>query len=71
MEKGMVKRTDTFSGVSQSGSSAMVEVASQREQAKEMMMIASAKRFPRDEAEAINRILKACTRPKLAEQACY
>ena len=30
-----------------------------------------AKRFPRDTDEAVNRILKACERPALAEQACY
>jgi len=33
--------------------------------------IVIAKRFPRDEYEAINRIKRACKRPKLAEQSLY
>lgn len=43
----------------------------QREVAEVQGAIAIAKKFPRDEVEAMDRILQACTRPTLAESALY
>ena len=43
----------------------------QREVAEAQSMMLVAKRFPRDTVTALNRILNACTRPKLAEVATY
>ena len=41
-------------------------------QAQEVQaMVISAKRFPRDEVEAYNRILRSCQRKSLAEQSMY
>lgn len=45
-------------------------VASRQAQEVQAAMVI-AKKFPRDEIEAYNRILRACQRKSLAEQACY
>lgn len=50
---------------------AMVEAESQRATAEIQAEYIIAKRFPRDEKRAIDRILNACTREKLAESAIY
>lgn len=50
---------------------ASTEIASQAEIAKVQGSIVMAKRFPRDELAAIQRIKKACQRPGLAEEAIY
>lgn len=42
-----------------------------REVSRMQGMIVSAKRFPRDEDVAVQKILKACERPKLAESSMY
>lgn len=52
-------------------SSAMVEVASTRAAQEVQAAMVIAKRFPRDETAAINRITQACKRPGLAERAIY
>lgn len=52
-------------------SSALVEVESQRAIAETQAAMIIAKKFPRDQAAAVNRILNACTRPALAESAQY
>lgn len=52
-------------------SGALVEVEQQRAIAETQAAMIIAKRFPRDEAEAMDKILQACTRPSLAEAALY
>ena len=46
-------------------------VAQTREMAEALASVQMAKAFPRDVVGARDRILNACTRPKLAEVACY
>lgn len=46
-------------------------VAQTREMAEAMSAVQMAKAFPRDVVAARDRILNACTRPGLAETACY
>lgn len=46
-------------------------VAQTREMAEAVSAVQMAKAFPRDIVAARDRILNACTRPKLAEVACY
>jgi len=50
---------------------ALVEVEQQRAIAETQAAMIIAKRFPRDETRAIDRIINACTRPGLAETALY
>ena len=50
---------------------ALVEVEQQRAIAETQAAMIIAKRFPRNEAEAMDKILQACTRPTLAEAALY
>jgi hypothetical protein len=49
----------------------MTEAAVQREIAEVQASIAIAKRFPRDQIQALDRITIACQRPGLAESALY
>lgn len=53
------------------GSTAIADVASQREIAEVQAAIILARRFPRNQIEAMDRILTACQRPTLAKQATY
>ena len=50
---------------------ALVEVEQQRAIAEVQSAIILAKKFPRNQIQAMDRILTACQRPKLAEQALY
>jgi hypothetical protein len=50
---------------------AMVDVEQQRVMAEVQSTVVLAKRFPRNQIEALDRILMACQRPGLAEQALY
>lgn len=50
---------------------AMVEVEQQRAMAEVQSAIVLAKKFPRNQIEAMDRIMVACQRPGLAEQALY
>jgi hypothetical protein len=50
---------------------AMVAVEQSRAIAETQAAMVIAKRFPRDQLQATDRILNACTRPTLAEQALY
>lgn len=50
---------------------ALVAVEQQRANAEVQSAIIAAKRFPRDERGALDRILNACCRPTLAEHALY
>lgn len=49
----------------------MVETQSVRESQEVQAMMVIAKRFPRDPVDAMDRILKSCTRQSLAETAVY
>lgn len=49
----------------------MIEVASSRVAQEVQASMAIAKRFPRDEQASIDKIVNACRRPMLAEQAQY
>lgn len=55
----------------QGGNAAMVEVEQQRALAEVQGAIILAKRFPRNQKEAMDKIEVACQRPGLAEQALY
>ncbi len=50
---------------------AMVETHSAREIQEVQAAMIIAKRFPRNERQAVDRILNACSRPALAERALY
>lgn len=50
---------------------AIAESSAQREAQEVQAMMVIAKRFPRDQVQAMDRILQACTRPTLAEGALY
>ena len=52
-------------------SNALVEVEQQRAMAEVQSAIVLAKKFPRNQIEALDRIMTACQRPTLAEQALY
>lgn len=52
-------------------SEALVAIEAQRAIAEVQAMAIMAKKFPRDQRAAMDRILNACTRPALAEQALY
>lgn len=51
--------------------SAVTEIVGIREAQEVQAMIAVAKRFPRDQIHAMDRILQSCARPGLAEGAIY
>jgi hypothetical protein len=51
--------------------SANVEVAAQREIAEVQAHLIMAHRMPRDQRQAMDRIIQACTRPTLAQSALY
>lgn len=70
------QNNNPFSGqalatTNQGGGGAMVEVESQRAVSETQASMAIAKRFPRNQIEAMDRILQACTRPSLAESSLY
>lgn len=50
---------------------AMVDVSATREASEVQAMVILAKKFPRDQREAVDRILVACQRPTLADAALY
>lgn len=51
--------------------SAMVEVEASRAVQEVQASLVIAKRFPRDEEQALKKILKACSRPSLADSGLY
>jgi hypothetical protein len=70
----IVERTnpfDTAHVAAKPSSGALVEQESQRAVAEVQAAIMLAKRFPRNQMEACDRILLACQRPTLAETALY
>lgn len=60
-----------FGAVKKYSGGAVAESHSQREMQEVQAMMVIAKRFPRDQIEAMDRILQACARPTLAEGALY
>lgn len=58
-------------GRTEQPATSLVEVESQRAIQEVQAAMVIAKKFPRDQVEAMNRILDACTRPSLAESALY
>jgi hypothetical protein len=57
--------------VTKRGGNAIADVSAAREVQEVQAAVAIAKRYPRDEKAALDRILNACTRPGLAEAAVY
>lgn len=57
--------------ISAGASSAEVQIAQAKAQAESFASIMAAKNWPRDEAKACEKLLVACQRPTLAEQAVY
>jgi len=53
------------------GRGAGVEIAASREMAEVQAAVVMARRFPRDEIRAVEKIRNACSRPTLAESAVY
>lgn len=58
-------------GKTQAQSTSLVEVESQRAMQEVQAAMVIAKKFPRNQIEAMDRILEACTRPTLADSALY
>lgn len=52
-------------------SSSEVQIAQAKAQAESFAMVMAAKQWPRDEAKSVEKLLVACQRPTLAEQAVY
>lgn len=69
----VVKSENPFgSTVAQSsGANAMADAEQQRAIAETQASMVIAKKFPRDQVQAMDKILTACTRPSLAEGALY
>jgi len=53
------------------GRGAGVEISASREMAEVQAAVVMARRFPRDEIRAVEKIRNACSRPSLAESAVY
>lgn len=66
-----VTMNNPFGSSAPQASNALAAAGQQRELAEVQGSIAIAKRFPRDERAAMDRILMACTRQSLAESAVY
>ena len=71
MSNEVVQTENPFSASTRANSGALVEQETQRAVAEVQAAIMLAKRFPRDEMAAMDKILVACQRPTLAEQALY
>ena len=71
----VIEKLNPFGSVPQhapsSAHNAVAVAQQQREIAEVQGAIAIAKRFPRDQMQAMDRVLQACTRPSLAETALY
>jgi hypothetical protein len=66
-----VTALNPFQAAKAAPSNAVAESSAQREAQEVQAMMVIAKRFPRDQVQAMDRILQACTRPTLAEGALY
>jgi hypothetical protein len=67
----MVKNPFQQTSVSEALPNTMTEVKSQREASEIQAMVFMAKQFPRNQIQAADRILNACTRQTLADSAVY
>ena len=67
----MVKNPFQQTAVSEVLPNTMTEVKSQREASEIQAMVFMAKQFPRNQIQAADRILNACTRQTLADSAVY
>ena len=67
----MVKNPFQQTAVSEALPKAMTEVKAQREASEIQAMVFMAKQFPRNQIQAADRILNACTRQTLADSAVY
>lgn len=67
----MVKNPFQQTAVLEKLPNAMTEVKSQREASEIQAMVFMAKQFPRNQIQAADRILNACTRQTLADSAVY
>lgn len=63
--------SNPFGAPTHAPTNAVAAATQQREMAEVQGAIAIAKRFPRDERAAMDRVLNACSRPGLAEAATY
>lgn len=61
-----VTALNPFQSAKATPSNAVAESSAQREAQEVQAMMVIAKRFPRDQVQAMDRILQACTRPTLA-----
>lgn len=67
----MVKNPFQQTAVSEALPNTMTEVKAQREASEIQAMVFMAKQFPRNQIQAADRILNACTRQTLADSAIY
>ena len=67
----MVKNPFQQTAVSEALPNTMTEVKAQREASEIQAMVFMAKQFPRNQIQAADRILNACTRQTLADSAVY
>ena len=70
MSEEIIRYDGDNSAVS-TGRGAGVEIAASREMAEVQAAVVMARRFPRDEMRAVEKIRNACSRPTLAESAVY
>ncbi len=70
MSEDIIKYDGDNNAVS-TGRGAGVEIAASREMAEVQAAVVMARRFPRDEIRAMEKIRNACSRPALAESAVY
>lgn len=67
----MTQVANPFAAKDVAKQNAVSDASSAREVAEVQAAMAIAKRFPRDQRDAMDRILNMCTRPSLAESALY
>lgn len=67
----MVKNPFQQTAVSEALTNTMTEIKAQREASEIQAMVFMAKQFPRNQIQAADRILNACTRQTLADSAVY
>jgi anion-transporting ArsA/GET3 family ATPase len=73
MNNELTTNNNIFGGSQQlaAAKTTTTEMVSTRQAQEVQAAMVVAKRFPRDEIEAYNRIMRACQRKSLAEQSCY
>lgn len=71
VEPAQPAQSDALAVIAAGAASSEVQVAQAKAQAEAFASIMAAKNWPRNEAKAADKLLNACMRPKLAEQAVY